>query len=952
MGGNMARIFISHSSKDNLEAIAFRNWLLELGYAPNDVFLDLHSLGAGERWRDALRAANRRCEAVVLLASEHALASQEVHREITLAEEYHKPILIGLLEGLDIDNHADSRLTRFRDLQLIDLAAEPRDASLMAEHEAERRAIHFNRTGLEKLEARLRELGLEANSFAWTPEDLGTANPYPGLRGYTEDEAGLFFGRDPDIARGLAKLRELRATEDGRLLVIQAASGAGKSSFLKAGLWPRLRRDGEFEPVAILRPAGGAISGPYGMARALSAWLAASNLEAPPAGTIAEALMGDIDTASLTFETLIDRIHAQAENARRVAVEDAPAPSLVIGLDQAEELFAASDAEESRQLIRLLSRLAARSAGVKPLVIMTLRAESVGALMSATEEALLPTSEFLPLPPIPRWKYGAIISQPTKVASEAGLQISIEPQLVGRLIEDSFGADAMPLLAFTLARLYDGRLDAERLTLQDYHRLGAMRGAIEAAAQEAREDAVAKGAPQNRIDALLRQTFLPHLVRINEARKFACRLARREELPDEAAPVVEALLQMRLLTADRRSIDGAVVDTVEIAHEAILREWPLLADWLEAERGFLEWRSQIAVRSAQHEAGAGDLLTGHALEVAQAWLGARTENIPEDERKFIELSAQEASRNRSRRGRRQPTRESKAKNISKNQRLYKSRADEVVCSAFSPSSTRENKLLVQICFYHRSESSLVEKIAQNMDKESERQALDISIDPKHGQQIQVTIEAGNLEIDQRSFRFVWIGERVWLYVELSSYEEIKHNFHMVNIRVFLEDFPTGIIRFPVRFLDANMPIFRHNWTRYSRAFISYARKDAIKALDASQILRAVGVEVFQDILGIEPGKRWKKELFKQIDESDVFILFWSRAARESEWVIKEACYAAELHKKYNSPDFIPYILEGPEPISPPDELREYNFFDPIRCVTISFKNESIWRRLIFYMFNL
>ena len=261
----MARIFISHSSKDNLEAIAFRNWLIELGYAPEDVFLDLHSLGAGERWRDALRAANRRCEAVVLLASPASLASEEVRREILLAEEYHKPVVIGVIKGLDLDDRADPRLTPYRHLQLVDLDADPRNASYVAEHQEERREIHFNRGALEKIAARLTELGLEANSFAWTPDDIDKANPYPGLKGYSEAEAGLFFGRDSDIARGLGKLRELRATEDGRILVIQAASGAGKSSFLKAGLWPRLRRDGEFEPVAILRPAGGVISGRGGL---------------------------------------------------------------------------------------------------------------------------------------------------------------------------------------------------------------------------------------------------------------------------------------------------------------------------------------------------------------------------------------------------------------------------------------------------------------------------------------------------------------------------------------------------------------------------------------------------------------------------------------------------------------------------------------------------------------
>ena len=65
----MARLFLSHSSRDNIQALAFQNWLTANGWAPEDVFIDLHNIGAGERWRESLRKANARCEAVILLAS-------------------------------------------------------------------------------------------------------------------------------------------------------------------------------------------------------------------------------------------------------------------------------------------------------------------------------------------------------------------------------------------------------------------------------------------------------------------------------------------------------------------------------------------------------------------------------------------------------------------------------------------------------------------------------------------------------------------------------------------------------------------------------------------------------------------------------------------------------------------------------------------------------------------
>ena len=77
----MARLFISHSGRENFEALAFRDWLISEGWAQSDIFIDLHGIGAGERWKDALAKANERCEAVVLLASPASLASTECRVE-------------------------------------------------------------------------------------------------------------------------------------------------------------------------------------------------------------------------------------------------------------------------------------------------------------------------------------------------------------------------------------------------------------------------------------------------------------------------------------------------------------------------------------------------------------------------------------------------------------------------------------------------------------------------------------------------------------------------------------------------------------------------------------------------------------------------------------------------------------------------------------------------------
>src|SRR5262249_14253259 len=93
--------------------------------------------------------------------------------------------------------------------------------------------------GYRKLTEGLKRAGLDAGKFALVPG----RRPYPGFSSLEEQDAAIFFGRDAQIIRGLDKLRGLARTGVDRMLVILGASGSGKSSFLRAGLWPRLARD-------------------------------------------------------------------------------------------------------------------------------------------------------------------------------------------------------------------------------------------------------------------------------------------------------------------------------------------------------------------------------------------------------------------------------------------------------------------------------------------------------------------------------------------------------------------------------------------------------------------------------------------------------------------------------------------------------------------------------------
>jgi hypothetical protein len=106
-------------------------------------------------------------------------------------------------------------------------------------------------------------------------------------------------------------------------------------------------------------------------------------------------------------------------------------------------------------------------------------------------------------------------------------------------------------------------------------------------------------------------------------------------------------------------------------------------------------------------------------------------------------------------------------------------------------------------------------------------------------------------------------------------------------------------------------------------------------LKRAQALRAAGVDFFNYLLSLEPGERWEQRLYGEIDRCDVFLLFWSRAARESQWVRKEIEHARDAARVTGRPaEILPIILEGPPPPPPPDALADLHFNDPL-CYVIA-----------------
>jgi hypothetical protein len=547
-------------SRNNGPAIKVRDWLREQGW--RDTFLDLdpeHGLAPGQRWQEELKKAGERCAAVIVLVSPEWVASRWCVTEFQLATMLGKLVFPVLISP-----------TPFADLP----------AELTAHfHMADMSRPDIEADGLNRLRIGLTRAGLHPGHFPWPPPGEPNRPPYRGLRTLEEPDTAIFFGRDAQIAKGLEALRRMRNGAPERMLVVLGASGAGKSSFLRAGLLARLRRDEEsFLVLPTLRPARAALNGRTGLARALG-------LTCP---LTAEAIAARF--AALRAP-VIDRLARYAQAGREAYA--APPPTLILPIDQGEELFAAEQKEAD---VAFAGLAAAFAADENLLAIVTIRSDSFPALQAERTLTALPRLPF-DLPALSPASFKEVVEGPGSLAQPP---IRIESELTTQLVADLDRADALPLLAFTLERLVQDHGADGVLTLDEYRNgLGGLEGAIGKAVEAAFAAAIEDpDLPNDRADLerLARSAFIPWLVRLKRADGMPQRrVATMSELPGAAQPLVQHFINQRLLVSVEREHGEAAV---EVPHEAVLRHWRLLADnWL-GEEGEELARCESAMRAA------------------------------------------------------------------------------------------------------------------------------------------------------------------------------------------------------------------------------------------------------------------------------------------------------------------------------------------------------------------
>lgn len=575
----MASLFLSHSSEDNDIAARLAEGLRAAGFEA--LFLDFDpamGIPPGRDWERELYSQLRRSDGIVFLASTASTASRWCFSELALARSINKPIF-------PVAVGAAPRHELLRHLQWISLDSELRDGAVR--HLVDGLA----RGGLDPRDA-----------FAWDT----LRSPYPGLDPFAAEDAAVFFGRGEEIDRLLLLLQPTLQRGGGRFVAVVGPSGSGKSSLVRAGVVPRLRRSPERWSVLPAFTPGRHPA--EGLARALA--------RAFPAGTVRPQELDD---------RLEGRPHGLVEIAKELCDLTPGEPSTVLlVLDQAEELITRTAGEERGEFLELLRGALHDDS---PLwVLATLRSEFLGASPDRAVADVI--DDALVLEPLSRSRLAEVIERP---AQRAG--VDFEAGLVQRMVSDAAGGDALPLLAYTLRELYH-RTRARRgsrIAFDDYDAIGGVEGAL-----QTRADVVADELRRHGMGDLV----LPTLLRLATVERDGAptrRLVARSTLTEDEGAVVQAFVDARLLRSDE--VGGEA--TIEVAHEALLRQWRPLRDAIEGSRRSLQMRSDLERLAADWHRNSRDdsyLIRGERLVALGEWSDEHPRDLTPLERDYLAAS--------------------------------------------------------------------------------------------------------------------------------------------------------------------------------------------------------------------------------------------------------------------------------------------------------------------------
>ncbi|HWO17992.1 MAG TPA: protein kinase [Kofleriaceae bacterium] len=451
-------------------------------------------------------------------------------------------------------------------------------------------------------------------------------SPYAGLASFQERDAGKFFGRSHEIAELVTRIH------DRPLVAVVGASGVGKSSFVRAGAIPALKRTGEAWEALIVRPGRAPIE-------ALAALI-------QPMLTLASHLADQVEEQRRAAETLrrepghlgdVLRLRARRERRR-----------LLLFVDQHEELYTqVADPAERAAFTACLSAVA--DDATSPLrVVLSIRADFFHRTAEDRRFADELARGLFFLGPPSRAGLREAIASPAELAGYRFERPAIIDEMIDHL-EATPGA--LPLLQFAAARLWDTR-DRERRLLTDdsYAAMGGVAGALASHADSVVRDLGPDNGPDNGPDkAPLVREILLRLVTAERTRAIVplAELRALSRAGSEVQWLIDRLVNARLLVV--QTLEGGAGATVEIVHESLVHGWPALRRWLDEHAGDAALVDQLRTAARQWDAKGRDpglLWRGDALVEYQRWRARRAVGQTPLEAAFGAASVAAAARGR------------------------------------------------------------------------------------------------------------------------------------------------------------------------------------------------------------------------------------------------------------------------------------------------------------------
>lgn len=443
--------------------------------------------------------------------------------------------------------------------------------------------------------------------------------PYLGLQYFDEDDADRFFGRELLTARLVNRLKSTR------FLAVIGASGSGKSSLVRAGVVPALRRGNRLADDS-LPPT----DSPQWDIRIFTP-------TAHPLEALAGALTRDAESPT-ALATLSADLSANPRSlclASRQLLARQGRPRLLLVVDQFEEVFSQCHQEDERKAFidNLVAACDPQDDQPVTLVIL-LRADFYDRLSGRLGELVSQQQELIGA--MSRDELFNAIVKPAALGDW-----KIQEGLVDVMLDD-IGAEpgALPLLSHALLETWNRRRK-RTMTLSGYTEAGGVRGAIARTAEAVFNQRLsAEQRPIARM-IFLRLTELGEDAKDTRRRASYSELITRATDPLTIEAVLSILIEARLVTTG--VIEPGDVKTVEVAHEALILRWPTLQEWLAEDREGLILHRQLTDDTADWlrlKRDPGALYRGLRLQQAGEWATKNPEQLSLDEQAFLDASRQ------------------------------------------------------------------------------------------------------------------------------------------------------------------------------------------------------------------------------------------------------------------------------------------------------------------------